>query len=96
MKIGCCCVLGIGDRKIVNSFKICLFAGEGGGGACKGGDRHQGEFSTRLNRLLKDADFQLQGERHGEMVQRQVWIRIHQQERHQGRCLRSPGIDKMW
>ena len=36
-------------------------------------------------------DLRSVGERHCEVVQRQVWVRIHQQERHQGRCVRPPG-----
>ena len=47
-------------------------------------------FANRQDRRV-GVDLRPVGERHCEVVQRQVWVRIHQQERHQGRCVRPPG-----
>ena len=56
------------------------------------------DFYSKIPRIFANrqvgrvgVDLRPVGERHCEVVQRQVWVRIHQQERHQGRCVRPPG-----
>ena len=56
------------------------------------------DFCSKIPRIFANwqvgrvrVDLRSVGERHCEVVQRQVWVRIHQQERHQGRCVRPPG-----